>query len=126
MPTSEERYAQGDAVIRSMNKGQPEPSDGVYELVPGLYEFVVESCFGDVWGRSTLDKKTRSLATMSALAVLGREPQLKGHIDWALNNGWTKDEISELFFHLAFYGGLPASLNALRLAREVFEERGLI
>lgn len=89
-------------------------------------EWVTASLFGDVWGRPELDKKIRSIATMSALTVLGREPQLKGHINYALNLGWTKEEISELFFHLVFYGGLPASLNALGVAREVFKERGLI
>ncbi|MFQ5933889.1 MAG: carboxymuconolactone decarboxylase family protein [Dehalococcoidia bacterium] len=126
-PTSEERFAKGVEVLKELTGGQSDVSMGKdVELVPGMNDYIVEALFGDVWGRPALPKKIRSIATMSALTALGREPQLKGHIGWALNLGWAKEEIAELFFHLAFYGGLPASLNALRLAREVFQERGLI
>ena len=63
---------------------------------------------------------------MTALTVTGKEPQLKGHIGYALNLGWTKEELGEMFMHLVFYAGLPSTLNALSVARTVFEERGLM
>ena len=127
MTTSEERVRRGEEVYLELTAGATKgPVGPEYDLVPGMRDWVTASLFGDVWGRPALEKKIRSIATMSALTVLGREPQLRGHINNALNLGWTKEEISELFFHLAFYGGLPISLNALRVAREVFQERGLI
>ena len=127
MADSDERLARGMKVLEELTLGHPEEASGPeYDLVPGMEDWVTASLFGDVWGRPGLEMKMRSMATMSALTVLGRLPQLKGHVEWALNLGWTKDEISELFMHLALYGGLPASLNALAVAREVFQERGLI
>ena len=127
MPTSEERVRLGEEVYLELTAGaRKELVAPGMELVPGMKEWVMASLFGDVWARPALEKKIRSIASMSAEAVMGREPQLRVHINNALNLGWTKEEISELFFHLAFYGGLPISLNALRVAREVFQERGLI
>ena len=127
MPTSEERVRLGEEVYLELTAGARKGliAPGI-ELVPGMRDWVMASAFGDVWARPVLEKKIRSIATMSTLTVLGREVQLRSHINYALNLGWTKEEISELFFHLAFYGGLPVSLNALRIAREVFQERGLI
>ena len=127
MTESEDRVQRGEEVYQELSLGS-RTAAGLpqYELIPDMGKWVTASLFGDVWGRPGLEMKLRSMATMSALTVLGRLPQLKGHVEWALNLGWTKDEISELFMHLALYGGLPASLNALAVAREVFQERGLI
>ena len=69
--------------------------------------------------------KTRSIATIAALCVLGQEPELRTHVGNALNLGWKKEEIAEVFMQLVFYGGGPNSLNALKVASEVFEERGI-
>ena len=127
MTTADDRMRRGMEMLERLT-GEPPKSDDMpeYELVPGMSDWVTASLFGDVWGRPTLETKIRSIATMSALTVLGREPQVKFHVEYALNLGWTKEEIAELFFHLAFYGGLPAALNALSVAREVFEEKGLL
>lgn len=125
--TSEERLAKGIEVLKEVTGGGSDFSMGEdVAMVHGMEDHIIAALFGDVWGRDVLPKKIRSIATMSALTALGKEPQLTGHIGWALNLGWTKEEISELFFHLAFYAGLPAALNALRLARGVFKERGLL
>jgi len=91
----------------------------------GLDEWIDSSVWGDIWGRPGLDMKTRSIATIAALCVLGQEPELRNHIGVALNLGWRKEEISEMFMQLIFYGGGPNSLNALRVASEVFQERGI-
>ena len=118
-----ERIAKGNEVLEELSGGAERGSLPQYELVDGMEDWVTASLFGDVWARPGLDKKTRSLATMSALCVLGRLPQLKGHVEFALNLGWTREEIGELFQHLVFYCGLPACLNALAVAKEVFDER---
>ena len=119
-----ERIAKGNEVLEEVTLGNPEEASGAeYGLVSGMEEWVTASLFGDVWGRPGLEKKVRSIATMSALCVLGRLPQLKGHVAWALNLGWSREEIGELFLHLVFYCGLPACLNALGVAKEVFDER---
>ena len=119
-----ERIAKGNEVLEEVTLGNPEEASGAeYGLVSGMEEWVTASLFGDIWGRPGLEKKVRSMATMSALCVLGRLPQLKGHVAWALNLGWSREEIGELFLHLVYYCGLPACLNALGVAKEVFDER---
>jgi 4-carboxymuconolactone decarboxylase len=79
--------------------------------------------FGDVWERPGLSKRDRSLITVAALVALYRPEQLRGHLDRALSNGVTKDEISELITHLAFYSGWPTAVSAAGLAKTVFEEQ---
>ena len=127
MTTTQERAQRGEGIIHQLSAGTRRTDDlPEYELVPGMREWVTASLFCDVWERPTLEKRVRSIATMPALAVLGRGGRLKGPINNALNLGWTKEEIAELFFHLSLYGGLPASMNALGAAREVFRERDLL
>ncbi|MBI4233865.1 MAG: carboxymuconolactone decarboxylase family protein [Chloroflexi bacterium] len=125
MTTSKELLAQGEQVRRRLAGGgefrgsQP----GSYDIAPGLGPLVTECLFGGIWARPQVDIKHRSLTTISALTVLGRGPQLKGHIRNGLNLGISTTEMVEALTHLLIYGGLPASLNALQLAREVFEEK---
>lgn len=96
------------------------------KLYPDWDRYTVEVLFGEVWNRPVLDKKTRSLITVAALTVLGREAQLRVHLCNALNNGVSKDEIIELMIHLAFYGGWPVSATGFNVATEVFREFGLV
>jgi 4-carboxymuconolactone decarboxylase len=90
------------------------------------YEIVTEVAWGSVWSRPGLPLKVRSLVTLGMLAALDRPDELKGHINGALNNGATPDEIYEVFLHAAVYCGFPASNNSVRAAVEVFTERGLM
>jgi 4-carboxymuconolactone decarboxylase len=92
-------------------------------VVPKLVELTENVLFGDVWERPGLSKRDRSLITCAALVALARSEQLKGHLERALNNGVTKDEISELITHLAFYSGWPTGVTAARVAKSVFEAR---
>src|SRR4051812_10349606 len=85
-------------------------------------ELVTEYCWGAVWGRETLPLKTRSMLNLVMIATLNRPHELKLHIRGALRNGVTKDEIREIFMHLAIYAGVPAAVDSFRLAREVFSE----
>ena len=82
---------------------------------------VTRYCFGEVWSRPQLDRKTRSMLTMALLVALNRPNQLKGHVRGAVKNGVTKDELGELITHLAFYSGWPTAITAASIAKEVFE-----
>ena len=127
MATTEERYAKGREIRTRLNGGTPPgPRAPLYNLAEGMDEWMTAALYGDVWSRPGLDLKTRSIVTISTLAALGgTAPQLRTHIKNALNIGCTKEEISEVFFHVAIYAGMPAALNALRVVQEVLDERGL-
>ena len=90
-------------------------------VVPKLMDLTEQVLFGDVWERPGLSKRDRSLITVAALTALYRPGQLRGHIERALGNGVTKDEISELITHLAFYSGWPTAVTAASVAKEVFD-----
>ncbi len=97
--------------------------DKVRTVAPKLIELTETVLFGDVWERPGLGKRDRSLITVAALVALNRSEQLRGHLERALDNGVTKDEIVELITHLAFYGGWPNAMTSALVAKEVFEQR---
>jgi 4-carboxymuconolactone decarboxylase len=90
-----------------------------------LQELVTEYCWGEVWGRPGLERKTRSLLNLAMLSALNRPHEIKMHIRGALANGVTKDEIKEVFLQVAIYCGVPAAVDSFRIAREVFKEMGV-
>ena len=90
-----------------------------------LQELVTQYCWGDVWNRPGLDRRTRSLLNLAMLTALNRPHELKLHIKGALNNGVTKDEMREVFLQAGIYCGVPAAVDSFRTAREVFKELGL-
>ena len=87
-----------------------------------LQDFVNEHAWGGVWTRDGLDRKTRSLITLSALTALKCPQELKGHVRGALNNGCTVEEIRETLLHCAVYAGVPAAIDAFRAAQEVIDD----
>jgi 4-carboxymuconolactone decarboxylase len=89
-------------------------------------ELVTELAWGSIWSRPNLPLKVRSLVTIAMLAALNRADELKGHVNGALNNGATPEEIIEVFVQGAAYLGFPASNTSVRLAVEVFKDRGLV
>ena len=91
------------------------------DFAPKLVEITEKVLFGDVWERPGLSKRDRSLITCAALVALNRTEQLKGHLERALNNGVTPDEIGELITHLAFYGGWPVAMSSALVAKDVLE-----
>ena len=98
-------------------------TDSLKDVAPHLSELTTDLLFGKIWERPGLSKRDRSLITVAALVALYRPEQLRGHLERALGNGVTKDEISELITHLAFYSGWPAAISAAGLAKSVFEEQ---
>lgn len=93
------------------------------KLSPDFERYVLTFLAGEVWSRRGLDRRTRSLCTVAALAALGRREGLALNIRMALRNGATRAEILETLLHLAPYAGFPAAWEALVLADQVFGER---
>jgi len=92
----------------------------VGEIAPKLASLTDEVLFGDVWERPGLRKRDRSLITVATLVALNRTEQLRFHLQRAVENGVTKDELVELITHLAFYSGWPTAMSAMLIAKEVF------
>jgi 4-carboxymuconolactone decarboxylase len=90
-----------------------------------MQELVTQYCWGDVWNRPGLDRRTRSFLNLAMLTALNRPHELKLHVRGAINNGVTKEEIKEVFLQTAIYCGVPAAIDAFRTAKEVFKEMGL-
>jgi 4-carboxymuconolactone decarboxylase len=91
-----------------------------------LQDYSAEVCFGRTWARPGIDRKQRSIINIVMLVALNRPNQLRNHIDGALNNGCTVDELREILLHTAVYAGLPAATDGFRIAEEVLRERGLL
>jgi 4-carboxymuconolactone decarboxylase len=88
-----------------------------------MQRYVTEACWGAVWGREGLDRRTRSLLNLAMICALNRPHELKLHLVGALNNGVKREEIREVFLQVGAYCGMPAAVDAFRTAREVFAER---
>lgn len=87
-----------------------------------MQELVTQYCWGEVWGRPGLDRKTRSIINLAMITALNRPHELKLHVRGAINNGLTKDEIKEVFLQTAIYCGVPAAIDSFRTAKEVFAQ----
>jgi 4-carboxymuconolactone decarboxylase len=87
-----------------------------------MQELVTEYCWGWLWNRPGLPRKTRSLLNVAMLSVLNRHTELKSHVKGAIRNGCTREEIGEALLQVAVYGGVPAGVESFRLAREAFQE----
>jgi len=87
-----------------------------------LQELVTEYCWGAVWGRDGLDRRTRSLINLAMLSALNRPHELKTHVKGALRNGVSREEIREVLLQAVIYCGVPAGVDAFRIAREAFAD----
>jgi 4-carboxymuconolactone decarboxylase len=128
-PTSgepgDERYRRGlRAIERVSGDAGLTVVEGLNDVAPDLGRFVVEFSYGDVITRPALDYKIKELATVALLTALGTaQPQLKVHIQAALNVGNSRDEIVQAIEQMAVYAGFPAALNGINAAREVFDKQ---
>ncbi|CAB3758249.1 carboxymuconolactone decarboxylase family protein [Paraburkholderia humisilvae] len=118
-----ERYTRGWNKLKEIDGSAGEQVlSALAPIAPDFARLLIEFPFGDIYSRPKLDLRAREIATIAALAALGNaQPQLKVHIEAALNVGCTRDEIVEVFMQMAVYAGFPAALNALFAAREVFD-----
>ena len=128
MNVSEESKERGRRVRQVLSKSpsvRSASNSAGFDLVPDLEDFALGINFGEIWSREQLDIKTRCAITIGALTALGVEPQIKSYVGYALNAGWKPEEVAEMFVQCISYIGLPRALNGLRVAGEVFRERGI-
>ena len=87
-----------------------------------MQNLVTEYCWGAIWNRPGLDRRTRSMLNLAMLSALNRHHEFKAHVKGAIKNGVTKQEITEVLLQVAIYCGVPAGVDAFRNAKEVFAE----
>jgi 4-carboxymuconolactone decarboxylase len=128
MTTRQERFDRGMAVLSAVDGDAGEQViDSLADIAPELGHQIVAWAFGEMYARPELAPRDRQLVTLGMLTALGGcEPQLKVHINAALNVGLEPTQIVEALTHAATYCGFPKALNATFVAKEVFAERGLL
>lgn len=125
MSTSD-KYAAGIELRRDM-WGEDAAEKRVREapaFVRPFEDLVTEYCFGDVWNREGLDRRTRSIVTLACLTALTKPNQLRVHVQGAIANGVTVEEIREVIMHSAVYAGIPTGVEAMGAAMQVLKEMG--
>ena len=128
MKSASERYVRGVSILKLVGgRDYDAPLAQLEAIAPDLRRFTVEFAYGDVMSRSALDLKTRQIATVAALAAMGNaQPQLRYHIEGALNVGCEPSSVIEAILLSTVYAGFPAALNGTLAAKEVFEQRGVL
>jgi len=121
--------SQGSAMTKLYAQGssaQPEltPED-VGSVSPALEQYLQEALLGEVWERSQLSPRDRSIVTVAALIARDQAIEMPYHFGLALDNGVTPGELSEIITHLAFYSGWPNAMSAVSVAQDIFAERGI-
>ncbi|KQV91265.1 carboxymuconolactone decarboxylase [Massilia sp. Root351] len=122
-----DRRAKGNATLAKITGSEgKQVVESLRDMAPELGNWIVDFAYGDVFSRPGVALCTRELATISALTAMGNaQPQLKVHIEGALNVGCKPEEIIEIITQMAVYAGFPSALNGISAAREVFEKRGI-
>ncbi|MDA8402739.1 MAG: carboxymuconolactone decarboxylase family protein [Desulfobacteraceae bacterium] len=120
-----ERYQRGWEKLKEIDGEAGERViESLKDIAPDFARLLIEFPFGDIYSRPGLDLKSREIAVVAALTALGNAaPQLKVHIQGALNVGCTEQEVIEVIMQMAVYAGFPAALNGLFAAKEVFDAR---
>jgi 4-carboxymuconolactone decarboxylase len=120
------RYEKGLAVRREVLGASyvDEAIAKADELTRPLQDLVTEYCWGEIWTRPGLPRKTRSLINLAMLTALNRPHEVRLHVRGALNNGCTREEIMEVLLQTAIYCGVPAAIDSVRIARDVFDDAG--
>lgn len=96
------------------------------DFMMAFQRMTTEWCWGFAWNRKGLDKKTRSMLNLAMLTALGKSAEIRLHVRGAINNGLTVDDIKEVLLHATVYCGIPAGLDAFRVANEVLKDMGKI
>jgi 4-carboxymuconolactone decarboxylase len=122
---SDNRYERGLAKLREIDGEAGERVvASLSDIAPDFARYLIEFPFGDIYSRPGLDLKSREIAVVAALTAMGNAaPQLKVHIQGALNVGVSRQEIVETIMQMAVYAGFPAALNGFAAAREVFGQQ---
>ena len=123
-----DKYALGTETLEKITgTSGAQVVESLKDIAPDLSRWIIEFSYADVLSRPALDLRSREIATVAALTAMGTAaPQLKVHINGALNVGVKPEEVIEVILQMAVYAGFPACINGINIAREVFEERGLL
>jgi|SRR5690606_8692267 len=124
------RFKRGMDVIKQYEDKSETPAysitfEDLMDLDSELENYIVEFAFGDIYSREGLSHEQKTLLTIASLATQGLEPQMKLHINTGLTIGLTPKMIVDSIIHLLPYAGFPRVLNALKVAKEVFNQRGI-
>ena len=127
MDTKDSRHTLGVATLGAITGDTGSAVvEGLKDIAPDLADWIISFSYGDVMSRPGLDIRSRQFATVAALTAMGTAvPQLRVHINGALNVGCEAAEIVEVILQMAVFAGFPAAINGLNVAREVFRERGV-
>jgi 4-carboxymuconolactone decarboxylase len=96
--------------------------DAATDFTAPMQKLVTEWCWGEIWGRPGLDRRTRSIINLSMLSALNRPHEIRLHVIGALNNGLTQEEIMEILLQVAVYCGVPSALDSMKVVAEVLAE----
>ena len=123
----EERHEQGMTVRRAVlgDAHVDRAIANTTDLTEDFQDFITRTAWGDVWGRPGLDRRTRSIVTITALTALRAENEIAMHVRGAIANGLTPREIGEVLLHTAIYAGVPAANGAFAIAQRTLAELGL-
>jgi 4-carboxymuconolactone decarboxylase len=122
--TMEERLQRGDAVVRSLNNGAPQPAlERMRQEFPFLARATQGYALGDVWSRPGLDSRTRQLAAVAVFAAMGETAFMKIHAGYALNIGVSEEELKEVIYMVTVPAGFPRAIAASQALSELFTER---
>ena len=122
--TVEDRLKRGDAVIKELNRGQPQPAlERMRQEFPFLAEATEAYALGDVWSRPGLDNRTRQLAAVAAFAAMGEPAFMKIHAGYALNIGVSEDELKEVIYMVTVPAGFPRAIAASQALSQLLAER---
>ena len=119
----DERYKRALETVAKINgPGSDRIAEALGEIAPDFHQLIMSFAYGDINSRPQLDLKSREIATIAALTVMGTaRPQLEAHIIGGLNVGLTREQIVEIIMQMAVYAGVPAALNGMMAARKAFQ-----
>ncbi len=122
-----ETFARGLAVRHEMwgDGGSTDQINAAGDFIWPLQEVVTKYCFGETWTRPKLSRKVRSMITLAMLVAMARPHELKVHIEGAIANGVSVDEIQEILLHAMVYSGVPRGVEGFRAAEEKLKSMGL-
>jgi 4-carboxymuconolactone decarboxylase len=125
---ADDLYEQGIAIRRKVlgDAYVDKALEGVNDFNRDFQRMLTEYCWGNLWGREALSHKQRSLNNLCLLAALNRSTELAAHVRGALRNGCTVDEIRETLMQVAVYAGVPAGVEAFRVAGQVLADEGIL
>lgn len=120
-----ERFAKGLKIRQEVLGAEhvKKSLEAATDFTAPMQKLVTEWCWGEIWGRPGLDRRTRSIINLSMLSALNRPHEIRLHVLGALNNGLTQDEIMEILLQVAIYCGVPSALDSMKVAAEVLAEQ---